>query len=130
MPSRPDRHHRDEDRYDDRFPLVLYRHEGGELMMPATLVTALLRHTAETVRLWRVRDRVPLDLLTTARIYDSLVRYAADVDAGIAAADAHGQPGPDPGADRTRADELARYLAEVTRDYLAAGEPSSERAAG
>ncbi|WP_457033559.1 hypothetical protein [Kitasatospora sp. P5_F3] len=40
----------DDDQHRQPFPLVLYRHD-GELMMPATHVTALLRHTAETFRL-------------------------------------------------------------------------------
>ncbi|MFJ2864063.1 hypothetical protein [Kitasatospora sp. NPDC087314] len=108
----------DEDRSDERFPLVLYRHD-GELMMPSTHVTALLRHTAETVRLWRVRDRVPLDLMTTARIYEALMQYAADLDTAIAGA--HGQCDP---VDRSRADEFARDLAETADAYLAAGDPS------
>ncbi|MFE4600460.1 hypothetical protein ACFRKE_06340 [Kitasatospora indigofera] len=84
-------------------------------------MTALLRHTAETFRLWRVRGEVRMDLETTARLYDCLVQYAADLDASFAQADAHGQPGPGPVADRARADELAQYLAEVTGAYLAAG---------
>ncbi|MDH6711365.1 hypothetical protein P3T27_008123 [Kitasatospora sp. MAA19] len=105
-----------EDRFDERFPLVLYRHDNGELMMPVTHVTALLRHVAETVRLWRVRGQVPLDLMTTARIYDALVHYAADLDTAIDGA--HGQCDP---ADRTRADEAARHLDEVASAYLAAG---------
>ncbi|MFC8452131.1 hypothetical protein [Kitasatospora sp. NPDC057223] len=119
----------DDDQHNQPFPLALYRHN-GELMMPATHVTALLRHTAETFRMWRVRGEVRMDLLTTARLYDSLVQYAADLDASIAVAGAHGQPGADPAADRARADELARYLAEVTGDYLAAGDPSPAPAAG
>ncbi|MFJ9776138.1 hypothetical protein ACIRVF_33705 [Kitasatospora sp. NPDC101157] len=112
----------DEDQHDERFPLVLYRHDGGELMMPAGHVTALLRHIAETFRLWRVRGQVRMDLETTARLYDALVRYAADLDAGIV--DAH-SPAADPATDRAQADELARYLAEVTGAYLAADEPSA-----
>ncbi|WP_030055219.1 hypothetical protein [Streptomyces novaecaesareae] len=109
----------DEDRSDERFPLVLYRYDGGELMMPTTHVTALLRHTAETVRLWRVRDRVPLDLMTTARIYDALMQYAADLDTAIAGAHRKSDP-----ADRTRADGFARHLTETADAYFAAGEPS------
>lgn len=106
-----------------RFPLVLYRHD-GELMLPATHVTALLRHVAETVRMWRVRGEVPLDLMTTARIYDSVVRYAADLDIAIAAAGAGGLLGQ--GADRAAVDELARDLAELAGDYLA-DEPAEPR---
>ncbi|MFE4398696.1 MULTISPECIES: hypothetical protein [Streptomycetaceae] len=109
------------DHHDERFPLVLYQHGNGELMMPATHVTALLRHVAETVRMWRVRGEVPLDLMTTARIYDSVVNYAADLDTAIAAADTSGLLGQ--GADRAAADELARDLAELTAGYLADGEP-------
>ncbi|MEU6972749.1 hypothetical protein AB0A71_34555 [Kitasatospora aureofaciens] len=116
-----------EDRHDDRFPLVFYRHDGGELMMPASHVTALLRHIAETFRLWRVRGQVRMDLETTARLYDALVRYAADLDAGIA--DAHGAAA-DPATDRARADELAQCLAEVTDAYLAADEPAAPSTAG
>lgn len=37
-----------------------------------------------------------MDLETTARLYDSLVRYAADLEADITSADTHGQPGPAP----------------------------------
>ncbi|GAA2984378.1 hypothetical protein GCM10010519_18520 [Streptomyces lactacystinicus] len=105
-----------------RFPLVLYRHD-GELMLPATHVTALLRHVAETVRMWRVRGEVPLDLMTTARIYDSVVRYAADLDTAIAlAGTSAGQ-----GADRAAANELARDLAELAGAYLAADKPTEPR---
>ncbi|MFF3597968.1 hypothetical protein [Kitasatospora indigofera] len=118
------------DEHDERFPRTLYRHDGGELMMPAGHVSALLRHTAETFRLWRVRGRVRLDLETTARLYDCLVQYAADLDASFAHADAHGQPGPGPVTDRARADELAQHLAEVTGAYLATGEPSPAPPAG
>ncbi|WP_371484179.1 hypothetical protein [Kitasatospora sp. NBC_00315] len=46
-----------------------------------------------------------LDLETTARLYDCLVRYAADLDASFAHADAHGQPGPGPVKARARADD-------------------------
>ncbi|MFJ9953588.1 hypothetical protein [Kitasatospora sp. NPDC091207] len=118
-----------DDQHHQPFPLVLYRHD-GELMMPATHVTALLRHTAETFRLWRVRGEVRMDLETTARLYDSLVRYAADLDTSITSADAHGQPGPAPEADRARADDVAQALAEVTAACLAADESTSEPAAG
>ncbi|MFI9324844.1 hypothetical protein ACIGXI_34400 [Kitasatospora aureofaciens] len=62
----------DEDQHDERFPLVFYRHDGGELMVPASHVTTLLRHIAETFRLWRVRGQVRMDLETTARLYDAL----------------------------------------------------------
>ncbi|MFJ1709395.1 hypothetical protein [Kitasatospora sp. NPDC088346] len=120
----------DDDGHDERFPLALYRYDDGELMMPASHVTALLRHTAETFRLARVRGEVRLDLQTTARLYDWLVQYAADLDASFAHADAHGQPDPGSVTDRARADELAQYLAEVTSAYLAAGEPSPASAAG
>ncbi|KQV11905.1 MULTISPECIES: hypothetical protein [unclassified Kitasatospora] len=105
----------DDDQNHQPFPLVLYRHD-GELMMPSTHVTALLRRTAETFRLWRVRGEVRMDLETTARLYDSLVRYAADLEADITSADAYGQSRPAPEADRARADDLAQALAEVTAD--------------
>ncbi|MFD9691525.1 hypothetical protein ACFWXO_37845 [Kitasatospora sp. NPDC059088] len=109
---------------DGQFPLVLYRHD-GELMLPAAHATALLRHVAETVRMWRVRGEVPLDLMTTARIYDSVVRYAADLDNAIAAADAGDRTGH--GVDRAAADELVRDLAELADAYLADGEPTEPR---
>ncbi|MFF2147449.1 hypothetical protein [Kitasatospora sp. NPDC058190] len=115
----------DDESHADRFPLVLYRYDGGELMMPATHVTALLRHVAETFRLWRVRGQAPLDLETTARLDDALVRYAADLDTGIAAADARG--GSDSGADRATAVELAQYLSEVAVGFLADGKPAGGR---
>ncbi|MER5868038.1 hypothetical protein [Kitasatospora sp. NPDC002040] len=91
-------------------------------MMPATHVSALLRHTAETFRLWRVRGEVRMDLQTTARLYDSLLHYAADLDTSITEADAHGQPATAPEADRARSDDLARDLAELAAAYLGADE--------
>ncbi|MER8103887.1 hypothetical protein [Kitasatospora sp. NPDC094016] len=107
--------------HNERFPIVLYRHDTGELMMPATHVTALLRHVAETVRMQRATGKVPLELMTTARIYDAVVRHAADLDTAIAAADTVDTPSSDTG--RAAADDLARDLAELAADYLATGEP-------
>ncbi|MFB7675255.1 hypothetical protein ACFC26_27975 [Kitasatospora purpeofusca] len=114
----------DHDQHDERFPLVLYRHDNGELMLPAAHVTALLRHTAETIRLRRVRGQVPLDLMTTVRIYDALVRYAADLDVGIAAADGSGLS-DESCTGRAAADELARDLAELADAFLADGGPAA-----
>ncbi|GLW73714.1 hypothetical protein Kpho02_60120 [Kitasatospora phosalacinea] len=101
------------------FPFVLYRHGDGELMLPATLIGALLRHSAETFRSWRTTGRVPLDLETTARLYEGLLRYAADIDTAVAEADRNRLSDTDT-TSRARADLLARELAELADTYLAA----------
>ncbi|MGW6917343.1 hypothetical protein ACWGB8_26455 [Kitasatospora sp. NPDC054939] len=87
---------------------------GGQDDGPATArpATATYPHPCEP-------DQALLE--TTARLYDCLVQYAADLDASFARADAYGQPGPGSVTDRARADEVAQYLAEVTGAYLAAG---------
>ncbi|MFJ8473513.1 hypothetical protein [Kitasatospora sp. NPDC094011] len=59
--------------------------------------------------------------MTVVRIYDAVVRYAADLDTAITAADTAGALDPNTG--RASADDLARDLAELAADYLAAGEP-------
>ncbi|MFF4344244.1 hypothetical protein ACFY00_30495 [Kitasatospora sp. NPDC001540] len=105
--------------FEHPFPLVLYRHGDGELMLPAALIGALLRHSAEVFRSWRTTGRVPLDLVTTARLYEALLRYAADIDTAVADADRNGLPDTDT-TGRTRADLLARELAELADTYLAA----------
>ncbi|MFH9354925.1 hypothetical protein [Kitasatospora sp. NPDC017646] len=76
---------------------------------------------------WSCTERGKARFDTTVRLYDALVRYAADLDAGIA--NAHSQAA-DPATDRARADELAQYLAEVTDAYLAADEPVAPSTTG
>ncbi|MFF2659710.1 hypothetical protein ACFVUH_20405 [Kitasatospora sp. NPDC058032] len=77
------------------------------------MTTALPRHTAEAIRLRRARGRLPMGREVTAWLYESLTQYAAGL--GTAVTDV---PGPCDPADRTRADEHARHLAETAEARL------------